>query len=73
MHRTMTVKGFIVILCLILAVFLTLHLLMRGDLSRKAEQQEALSLALALLLCGCSMGVSVEELFTLPQLPEDVQ
>jgi cell division protein FtsB len=47
MHRTMTVKGFIVILCLILAVFLTLHLLMRGDLSRKAEQQEALSLVLA--------------------------
>ena len=47
MHRTMTVKGFIVILCLILAVFLTLHLLMRGDLSRKAEQQEVLSLALA--------------------------
>ena len=42
MRRTMTVKGFIVILSLILAVFLFLHLLMRGDLSRKAEQEEAL-------------------------------
>ena len=31
----------------------------------------ALSLVLAMLLCGCSMGVSVEELFTLPQLPEE--
>lgn len=31
----------------------------------------ALSLALTMLLCGCSMGVSVEELFTLPQLPEE--
>ena len=47
MQRTMTVKGFIVILSLILEVFLTFHLLMKGDLSRKAEQQEALSLALA--------------------------
>ena len=47
MHRTMTVKGFIVILSLILAVFLFLHLLMKGDLSRKAEQEEALRAALA--------------------------
>lgn len=31
----------------------------------------ALSLVLAMLLCGCSMGVSVEELFALPQLPEE--
>ena len=31
----------------------------------------ALLLALTMLLCGCSMGVSVEELFTLPQLPEE--
>ena len=43
----MTVKGFIVILLLILAVFLCLHLLMRGDLTRKAEQEEALRLTLA--------------------------
>ena len=47
MHRTMTVKGFIVILLLILAVFLCLHLLMRGDLTRKAEQEEVLRLTLA--------------------------
>ena len=46
MHRTMTVKGFVIILSLILAVFLCLHLLMRGDLSRKKEQEEALRLAL---------------------------
>ena len=49
MHRTMTVKGFIVILSLILAVFLTFHLLMKGDLSRKAEQEEELAQALAKL------------------------
>ena len=47
MHRTMTVKGFLVILSVILAVFLCLHLIMRGDLSRKAEEEEALQLALA--------------------------
>ena len=47
MRRTMTVKGFIVILSLILAVFLFLHLLMRGDLSRKAEQEEELREALS--------------------------
>ena len=47
MHRTMSVKGFIVSLLLILAVFLCLHLLMRGDLTRKAEQEEALRLTLA--------------------------
>ena len=47
MHRTMTVKGFIVILSLILAVFLFLHLLMKGDHSRKAEQEETLRAALA--------------------------
>ena len=38
MHRTMTLKGFILILFLILAVFLVFHLLMKGDLTRKAEQ-----------------------------------
>ena len=49
MHRTMTVKGFLVILSVILAVFLCLHLIMKGDLSRKAEEEEALQLALAQL------------------------
>ena len=47
MHRTMTVKGFLIILSLILAVFLLLHLLMKGDLSRKAEQEESLRQALS--------------------------
>jgi cell division protein FtsB len=47
MQRTMTIRGFIVILALILAVFLCLHLIMRGDLSRKAEQEAALRQALA--------------------------
>ena len=49
MHRTMTLKGFILILFLILAVFLVFHLLMKGDLTRKAEQEEALREALAQL------------------------
>ena len=40
MRKTMTIRGFILILTLVLAVFLTLHLLMRGDLSRKAQQEE---------------------------------
>ena len=47
MHRTMSVKGFIVILILILAVFMTLHLIMRGDLSRKTAEQNALQERLA--------------------------
>ena len=47
MQRTMTIRGFIVILALILAVFLCLHLIMRGDLSRKAEQEAALRQALS--------------------------
>ena len=49
MQRTMTIKGFIVILALILAVFLCLHLIMKGDLSRKVEQEAALQEALAAL------------------------
>ena len=49
MHRTMTLKGFILILFLILAVFLVFHLLMKGDLTRKAEQEESLREALAQL------------------------
>ena len=49
MHRTMTVKGFLVILSVILAIFLCLHLIMQGDLSRKAEEEETLQLALAQL------------------------
>ena len=49
MQRTMTVKGFLILLGLILAVFFCLHLMMRGDLSRKAEQEKALQIALSKL------------------------
>ena len=43
MRKSMTLKGFAVILALILAVFLCLHLMLKGDLSRKAEHLESLS------------------------------
>ncbi len=49
MQKTMTVKGFVLILALVLAVFLCFHLMMRGDLTRKAEQENALKLALTRL------------------------
>ena len=49
MRKSMTIKGFIVIMTLILAVFLCLHLLMKGDLTRKAEQESVLRQALAKL------------------------
>ena len=49
MHRTMPVKGFVLILALMLIVFMTLHLVLRGDVSRKAEQEKALQIALAKL------------------------
>jgi len=49
MQRKMTVKGFLVILALILAVFLCLHLIMKGDLRRKAEQETTLKLLLTQL------------------------
>ena len=49
MQKSMTVRGFLVILALILAVFLCLHLIMKGDLHRKAEQENALKLALTKL------------------------
>ena len=47
MQRTMTIKGFFILLALILAVFLCFHLIMQGDLSRKAEEEEALRQVLA--------------------------
>ena len=49
MRKSMTIKGFIVIMTLILAVFLCLHLIMKGDLTRKAEQESVLRQALAKL------------------------
>ena len=49
MRKTMTIRGFIVILCLVMAVFLTLHLIMKGDLSRKAAEENELKQALSRL------------------------
>ena len=49
MRKTMTIKGFIVILALVLAVFLTLHLIMKGDINRKAEHESELRQALSRL------------------------
>ena len=49
MHKTMTVKGFVFLLSLILLVFLGLHLMLKGDLGRKAEQEKALQKELAKL------------------------
>ena len=49
MNKTMTVKGFLILLALILAVFLVLHLVLKGDLSRKAEEENALRIALTRL------------------------
>ena len=46
MRKTMTIKGFIVILALVLTVFLILHLVMKGDVNRKAEQENELRKAL---------------------------
>ena len=45
----MTIKGFLILLGLILAVFLCLHMILKGDLSRKAEEENALRIALTRL------------------------
>ncbi len=49
MHRTMTLKGFALLMALILLIFLGLHLALKGDLSRKAEQEKTLRVTLARL------------------------
>ncbi len=49
MRKTMTIRGFIVIMALVLGVFLTLHLIMRGDLGRKTELENERRQALAKL------------------------
>ncbi len=49
MQKTMTLKGFAVIMALVLGLFLALHLTMKGDLRRKAEQENALKLTLTRL------------------------
>ena len=49
MQKAMTIKGFLILLGLILAVFLCLHMILKGDLSRKAEEENALRIALTRL------------------------
>ena len=49
MRKAMTLKGFAVILALILAIFFCLHLMLKGDLSRKAEQENEMRIALSKL------------------------
>ena len=49
MHRVMNMKGFILILAMILLAFLAGHLVLKGDLTRKADQERALREALAIL------------------------
>ena len=51
MQKAMTIKGFAVLLALILAVFLGLHLVMQGDMHRKAEEENVLRIALAKANC----------------------
>jgi len=49
MQKTMTLKGFAMIIAFILALFLILHLNMKGDMRQKAERENALKLALTKL------------------------
>ena len=49
MNKSMNIKGFLLIIGIILIVFFTLHILMQNDLHRKAEREEKLRLALTRL------------------------
>ena len=49
MHRTMPLKGFAAILAAMLIVFLALHLMLKGDLRRKTEEERAIQETLAKL------------------------
>ena len=49
MNRTMNIKGFLVILSAVLVTFFALHLMLRSDLHRKADKENALRLALSKL------------------------
>ena len=49
MNRTMNFTGFIVIVCSILVVFFSLHLLLQSDLHRKRDKENAMQIALAKL------------------------
>ena len=49
MDRTMNLKGFVLILGIILAVFLVLHLTMKSSVDEKAEKEKALRVKLTQL------------------------
>ena len=49
MNKSMNIKGFLLIIGIILIVFFTLHILMQNDLHRKAEKEGELRNALAKL------------------------
>lgn len=49
MNRTMNLKGFLLILGILLAVFLTLHLVLKGSVDEKAEKEKALRVRLTQL------------------------
>ena len=49
MERTMNWKGFALILGVILFIFLTLHIMMKGDLHRKTDKEKELRIVLAKL------------------------
>ena len=49
MNKSMNIKGFLLIIGIILIIFFTLHILMQNDLHRKAEREEELRLALTKL------------------------
>ena len=46
MNRTMNLKGFVLILGIILVVFMTAHLLLRGELNRKTDEEKGLRVTL---------------------------
>ena len=49
MHKTMNLKGFTLILGILLAVFLVVHLVLQGNLSATAEKENTLRVALTRL------------------------
>jgi hypothetical protein len=49
MHKTMNLKGFVLILGIMLAVFLVAHLVLRGNMNATAEKENTLRVALTRL------------------------
>ena len=49
MNRTMNLKGFVLILGIALAVFLTLHLILQDSLSGETDREKALQVTLTTL------------------------